>query len=144
MWVRSLGQKVSLKEEMATHSNVLAWEILWRGAWWAVVQGGHKELFTSEHTYIHGWVIVVVPQFVSFHLLEDIWAISESSWLLRITCCSDIALLWTRVQVLVWKPVFSLFRFIPGSGVAGSQCSIFNFMLLLLSCFSCVRLCATP
>ena len=28
-WVRSLGQKDPLKEEMATHSNILAWEILW-------------------------------------------------------------------------------------------------------------------
>ena len=29
MWDRSLGQKDSLEEEMATHSNILAWEIPW-------------------------------------------------------------------------------------------------------------------
>ena len=27
--VGSLGQKDPLEEEMATHSNILAWEILW-------------------------------------------------------------------------------------------------------------------
>ena len=28
-WVQSLGQEVSLEKEMATHSSILAWEILW-------------------------------------------------------------------------------------------------------------------
>ena len=61
-----------------------------------------------------------------------------------------IALLWTRVQVLVWKPAFSLFRFTPGSGVAGSWCSVFNFLkhhqsvlhngwTILHSCQKCLR-----
>ena len=30
MWDRSLGQEDTLEEEMATHSNILAWEIPWR------------------------------------------------------------------------------------------------------------------
>ena len=29
MWVRSLGQKDPLEKEMATHSSILTWEILW-------------------------------------------------------------------------------------------------------------------
>ena len=29
MWVGSLGQEDPLKEEMATHSSVLAWKIPW-------------------------------------------------------------------------------------------------------------------
>ena len=29
MWVRSLGREDSLKEEMATHSSILAWRIPW-------------------------------------------------------------------------------------------------------------------
>ena len=29
MWVRSLGQKDSLEEGMATHSNILDWRIPW-------------------------------------------------------------------------------------------------------------------
>ena len=28
-WVQSLGQEDPLEEEMATHSSILAWEILW-------------------------------------------------------------------------------------------------------------------
>ena len=29
MWVRSLGREDSLKEEMATHFSILAWEMPW-------------------------------------------------------------------------------------------------------------------
>ena len=29
MWVPSLGREDPLEEEMATHSNILAWEIPW-------------------------------------------------------------------------------------------------------------------
>ena len=29
MWVRPLGQKDPLEEEIATHSSILAWEIPW-------------------------------------------------------------------------------------------------------------------
>ena len=29
MWVRSLGQKDPLEEEMATHSSILGWRIPW-------------------------------------------------------------------------------------------------------------------
>ena len=28
-WIWSLGQEDPLEKEMATHSNILAWEILW-------------------------------------------------------------------------------------------------------------------
>ena len=28
-WVRSLGQEDPLEEEMATHSSIFAWRILW-------------------------------------------------------------------------------------------------------------------
>jgi len=29
MWVQSLGQEDPLKEEMATHTSILAWKIPW-------------------------------------------------------------------------------------------------------------------
>ena len=29
LWVQSLGQDDPLEEEIATHSNILAWKILW-------------------------------------------------------------------------------------------------------------------
>ena len=39
MWVPSLGQEDPLKEEMATHSTILAWKILW-----AEEQGGLQSM----------------------------------------------------------------------------------------------------
>ena len=42
-WVQSLGWKDPLEEEMATHSNVLAWRIsMDRGAWRATVRRATK------------------------------------------------------------------------------------------------------
>ena len=47
-----------LEKEMATHSNTLAWETPWTGAWWATVHGvvknwtGLKWLSTTEHRRI--------------------------------------------------------------------------------------------
>ena len=38
-WVRSLGWEDPLKEDMATHSSILAMD---RGAWWAIVHGVAK------------------------------------------------------------------------------------------------------
>ena len=37
--VRSLGREDPLEKEKATHSNILAWEIPYRGAWQATVHG---------------------------------------------------------------------------------------------------------
>ena len=45
--VPSLGREDPLEEEMATHSSILAWETLDRGAWWAVVHGVAEESDTS-------------------------------------------------------------------------------------------------
>ena len=42
--VQSLGQEDRLEKEIATHSNILAWEIpRTEGAWWATVHGVAKE-----------------------------------------------------------------------------------------------------
>ena len=50
--IRSLGQEDAVEKEMATHSNILAWEIPWRGACQATVHGvkrvGH-DLVTKPH-----------------------------------------------------------------------------------------------
>ena len=44
--VQSLGWEDSLKEEMATHSNIFAW----RFPWTEELSMGCKELDTTEHT----------------------------------------------------------------------------------------------
>ena len=42
-WVLSLGWEDPLEKEMATHSNILAWEIpMNRGAWRTTVHGVEK------------------------------------------------------------------------------------------------------
>ena len=42
-WVQSLGWEDALEEDMATHSNILAWRTpMDRGALWAAVHGVTK------------------------------------------------------------------------------------------------------
>ena len=43
MQVRSLGCEDPLKKEKATYSSILAWEIPWKGHWWATVHEVKKE-----------------------------------------------------------------------------------------------------
>ena len=49
MQVRSLGQEDLLEEEMATHSNILAWKIIWTEVLVCYSPWGCKELDTTEH-----------------------------------------------------------------------------------------------
>ena len=52
-WVQSLGQEDDLEEEMATHSNVLAWEIPETEVLGGLLStGSQKELDTTEHVCI--------------------------------------------------------------------------------------------
>ena len=46
-WVPSLGQEDLLKKEMATHSNILAWKILWTEESGGVQSMGLQELDTT-------------------------------------------------------------------------------------------------
>ena len=47
-WVPSLGQEDPLEEERATHSNILAWEILGRRSLVGYSPWGHKKSDTTE------------------------------------------------------------------------------------------------
>ena len=57
MQILSLGWEDSPKEEMATHSSILAWRIpMERGAWWAIVHGVAKsqtQLSKNMHAQPH-------------------------------------------------------------------------------------------
>ena len=50
MWVPSLGREETLKKEMATHSNILAWKIPWTGE-----PGGLQSM--GSQNVGHDWVI---------------------------------------------------------------------------------------
>ena len=54
MQVRSLGQEDPLEKEMATHSSILAWEILRTGAWRATVHRVAKSWTQMKRLGIHG------------------------------------------------------------------------------------------
>ena len=53
MRVRSPGQEDPLKKEMATHSSILAWEILWTEEPYELQSVSHKrvghEFVTKQH-----------------------------------------------------------------------------------------------
>ena len=52
--ILSLGGEDVLEKEMATHSSILAWEILWnRETWSATVHGVKKESDTTEQLTLH-------------------------------------------------------------------------------------------
>ena len=56
MWVPSLGQEDPLQEEMATHSSILAWEILRTeepGGLQSMGSQSQTQLSTRAHTYTH-------------------------------------------------------------------------------------------
>ena len=50
MQVWSLDQEDPLEKEMATHSSILAWEILWAEEPDGPPSMGHKESDMTEHT----------------------------------------------------------------------------------------------
>ena len=50
MQVRSLDGDGHLEKEMATHSSILAWKILWTEEPGGLQPWGSKELDTTEHS----------------------------------------------------------------------------------------------
>ena len=52
-WVRSLGWEDPLEKEMATHSSILAWRILWTEELGGLQSMGRKESDTTEGVHFH-------------------------------------------------------------------------------------------
>ena len=52
MWVRSLGWKDPLEEEMATHSRILAWKIPWTEEPGGVQSIGSQSDMTETRTHM--------------------------------------------------------------------------------------------
>ena len=53
IWVRSLGWEDPLEKEMATHSSILAWRILWTEELGGLQPTSRKELDTTERLHFH-------------------------------------------------------------------------------------------
>ena len=49
-WIQSLGQEDPLEKEMATHSSILAWRILWTEE---LQSTGGKESGRTERLHFH-------------------------------------------------------------------------------------------
>ena len=57
-WVRSLGQEDPLDKEMATHSSILAWRILWTEELGGLQSTGCKESDTTERLHFHQYICI--------------------------------------------------------------------------------------
>ena len=53
MWVQPLGQEYPLEEEMAIHSSILTWKILWTEEPGGYSTWGHKESDRTEQLNTH-------------------------------------------------------------------------------------------
>ena len=53
IWVRSLGQEDPLEKEMATHSSILAWRILWTEELGGLQSMSRKESDTTKRLHFH-------------------------------------------------------------------------------------------
>ena len=53
IWVRSLGREDPLEKEMATHSSILAWRILWTEELGGLQSMGHKESYMTKRLHFH-------------------------------------------------------------------------------------------
>ena len=52
-WVRSLGWEDPLKEDMATHSSILAWRVpMDRGAWQAILLNKYSMIRKHSHSTV--------------------------------------------------------------------------------------------
>ena len=54
---QSLGRKNPLEKGMATHSCILAWRILDRGAWWATVHRVAQSWTQLKQLSTHAWFV---------------------------------------------------------------------------------------
>ena len=50
-WIQFLGQEDPLEEEIATHSNILAWKIPWTEEPWQATVHGVAKSQKTEQTY---------------------------------------------------------------------------------------------
>ena len=58
-WVQSLGQEDPLEKEMATHSSILAWKILWKRSLvgyspWGRKESGHNLATGQQQEFLYG------------------------------------------------------------------------------------------
>ena len=74
MRVQSLGQEDPLAEEMATHSSILAWRILWTEEPSVLQFMGLQEMDTTEQlTHTHTHTQTQTTLLLIFSSYKEIW-----------------------------------------------------------------------
>ena len=131
-WVRSLGWKDPLEEGMATHSSILAWRILWTEEPGGLQSMGLQRIGQTEWLSTKHWLYSLCCTVYSYSLL--ILSIMDFTYL------SPIPLLPLTSSISPLGPlVYSLYLYSLSPSFL-----LYSLLLLLLSSFSRVWLCATP
>jgi len=63
-WVQSLGWEDTLEKRTATHSNILAWKTMDRGAWQANLAHGVSQLDTTEQISLYYTMLYVMDIYI--------------------------------------------------------------------------------
>ena len=74
-WVLSLGWEDPMKEEMATHSSILAWRLpIDIGAWWVMVQRITKfdMIEVTEYAGTVIWVTNTRSSMINIYILNEL------------------------------------------------------------------------
>ena len=74
-WVLSLGWEDPMKEEMATHSSILAWRLpIDIGAWWVMVQRITKVdmIEVAEYAGTVIWVTNTRSSMINIYILNEL------------------------------------------------------------------------
>ena len=89
--VWSLGHEYSLEKDMTSHSSVLAWRILWRGAWRTTSTGSQRvthQWVTKQSTEVQisvylSWEVLISQKLSCTSVFEYLWM----PW----KCCTQYA-----------------------------------------------------
>ena len=120
-WVRSLGREDALEKEMATHSSVLAWKILWaeEPGWLLSIQSqrvGHKWMTSLS---------LMILLYTCLHLTKLIYRASFGTSVLN---CLSLSLLSNSAEMSVFRHMLSYFSIKSlQNHTSGYYISTFNF-----------------
>ena len=132
MQVRSLGWEDYLEEELATHSNSLAWKIPWTEELVGYSPQGCKELDTSEHrTFYSTFYFAIVVD--AFHSVVSNSLQPHGLWHARLHCLSpSLGVCSNSCPLSQWSDWTIAFSVIPFSSCLQSFLASVSFLMRLL------------
>ena len=125
-WVQSLGQEDLLQEEMATHSSILAWKILWTAEpgrlqsmglqqvghdWVANTKCLHTVNFLGGNTVPSEWTVWFLNVLSSFQVPQCLYCSVPA----RPTCLCSTSWWMDRIRSACWWWLFLRRKCIPGA-----------------------------